>query len=228
MALQYIGHRGACGHAPENTLASVRRALELGVDGIEIDVRYAHGKLWVIHDEAVGRTTDGHGRLGELTPEALRRLDAGGGERIPWLEEVIGVIGGRVLLNIELKGRGAALPVAAMLEEAVAGGVSREQFLISSFEIDELRRLRGSRWPLGALFESPPPDALEIARGLPAVSVHLDWRSVSAPFVHAAHAAGLRVLVYTVNTVSEATRMLQMGVDGIFSDFPDRVQLTGS
>src|SRR4029453_18194831 len=100
-----IGHRGACGHEPENTLRSIRRALELRVDGIEIDVRLAGGELVVLHDARVDRTTNGHGYVFRKSLRELRLLDAGKGERIPTLREVFETVDRHAFINVELKGR---------------------------------------------------------------------------------------------------------------------------
>lgn len=103
-----FGHRGACGHEPENTLRSVRRALELGADGIEVDVHLADGRLVVIHDDTLNRTTNGTGPVAEKSFACLRSLNAGQGERIPTLEEVFDTVNRRAIVNIELKGLGTA------------------------------------------------------------------------------------------------------------------------
>src|SRR5579862_6005632 len=95
-----FGHRGAAGHEPENTLRSVRKALELGADGIEVDVYFVDGKLVVIHDDTLNRTTNGRGRLAENTFDYLRSLDAGKGERIPTLEEIFDTVNRRAVINV--------------------------------------------------------------------------------------------------------------------------------
>jgi len=104
-----IGHRGAAGHAPENTLAAVRQGIELGVDFVEIDVRRtADGVLVALHDATVNRTTNGRGRVEALSLGEVRKLDAGNGERIPTVEEVLQMAGGRTGLMLELKVDGLA------------------------------------------------------------------------------------------------------------------------
>jgi len=107
-----IGHRGAAGHAPENTLASFRKAIELGLDMTELDVHVcASGELVVIHDENVDRTTNSKGWVSKLSLTELKRLDAGAGETVPTLAEVLDLLKDRIMLNIELKGLGTAEPV---------------------------------------------------------------------------------------------------------------------
>ncbi len=107
-----IGHRGAAGHEPENTLLSLNKAVELGCDMTEIDVHVcASGEVVVIHDEEVYRTTNGTGFVSQMSLDALKALDAGKGESIPTLEEVLSALKGRIQLNIELKGEGTPVPV---------------------------------------------------------------------------------------------------------------------
>jgi glycerophosphoryl diester phosphodiesterase len=219
-----IGHRGARGHEPENTLRSVRRALELGVDGIEVDVHLCEGRLVVIHDRRVDRTTNGRGRVSRKRFDALRALDAGRGEQIPTLEEVIEVINRRVFLNVELKGRGTAGPVREVIERAVReAGWSYGDFLVSSFHRQELRALAGGPIPLGILFSRRPRDFARLAAELGATALNTPLRYTTVKFIEAAHALGLRVFVYTVNAPADIHRIRTAGADGIFTDFPDRV-----
>jgi glycerophosphoryl diester phosphodiesterase len=219
-----IGHRGACGHEPENTLRSVRRALALGAHGIEIDVYYVHGELIVIHDPRLERTTDGRGEVRRKTFAELRALDAGHGERIPTLREVFETVQRRVFLNIELKGPRTAAPVAALIGEYVAAhGWRYEDFLVSSFRRRELRAIADPRLPIGLLLTRPTRLYALSARRVRASSVHPAARFVTARFVQDAHRRGLRVFAYTANTPAEIARLRRLGVDGVFTDFPERV-----
>lgn len=219
-----IGHRGARGHEPENTLRSIRRALELGADGVEVDVYFSGGNLVVIHDETLERTTNGTGRVEEKSFDYLRSLDAGRGEKIPALREVFDAVDRRAFVNIELKGRRTAEPVAGLIAEYVdRHGWSREDFLVSSFDHEELGKLAGRGIRLGVLFTKPPPDSIAIAKSLGAHSVHIASRFAGREFVEEAHAGGLRVFVYTVNSAAAIARMRRFGTDGVFTDYPDRV-----
>src|SRR6202012_4908706 len=114
-----FGHRGARGHEPENTVRSVRRALELGADGVEVDVHLADGELVVIHDETMFRTNNGRGHVADKTFAELRLLDAGAGERIPTLAEIFDAVNRRAVINVELKGPHTAAPVAELIVEYV-------------------------------------------------------------------------------------------------------------
>ena len=128
--VKVIGHRGAAGLEPENTLRSIGKAIELGVDQVEIDVRLTKDRrLVVIHDPTVGRTTNGQGYVKDFTFEELRRLDAGKGERIPSLEEVLSLTKGKIVLQIELKEEGTARPVVRLIESMDAEGDA----ILSSF-----------------------------------------------------------------------------------------------
>jgi len=215
-----IGHRGAAGHAPENTLLSLREAVRLGADWVEIDVRQACDRLFVLHDGRVDRTTDGTGRLDRMDTEQIRSLDAGSGERIPFLSEVLETVAGRTGLNIEIKTRGTAGPLCRILRTC-----PREKILISSFHFEELRELRrlDDHIRIGPLFVRPPRDILKRMRSLCAWSVHLDHRFISRPLVERIHDAGINVFVYTVNRIGAIRQAIEAGVDGIISDYPERV-----
>lgn len=218
-----IGHRGAAGLEPENTIRSVRRALAMGVDGIEIDVHWVDGALLVIHDDRLNRTTNGTGLLRHHTVTQLRALDAGLGERIPLLAEVLDAVDRRALVNIELKGRRTAQPVLALLREyTTQRGWTPQDFLISSFRRSELRQLPGAGFPIGILFAASPRLFRRIARDLGAASINVPLNRVTPGLVARVHKDGRKLLVYTVNAPEDMDRMQRLGVDGIFTDFPDR------
>lgn len=219
-----FGHRGAAGHAPENTLQSIAAGLAYGVDGIEIDVRLLEDELIVLHDERLERTTTGGGHYKAMRLADLRRLDAGNGQRVPLLAEVVAVVAGRAVLNVEVKEAGIARQVVAALER-VAPAACLADILLSSFDeatTTELATLCGSM-RLGVLYEDGFTAALARAEALAAWSLHLPLLDVGPAAVAAAHAAGLRVYVYTVNAHEDIARCQAAGVDGVFSDYPDRV-----
>lgn len=219
-----IGHRGACGHEPENTLRSIRRALELGAHGIEIDVRLVDGELIVFHDSRLERTTDGRGAVARKRFADLRALDAGMGERIPTLREVFETVDRRAFINIELKGGRTAAPVEALIREFIEQhGWSYEHFLVSSFHHRELRAIGDPLIRIGLLLARPSRLYSVSARRVRAWSVQPALRYTSARFVEDAHRRGYRVFVYTVNEPADVERMRGLGVDGIFTDFPERV-----
>ncbi len=227
-----IGHRGAAGHEPENTLRSLRRALEMGADGVEIDVRLsADGALMVFHDAKLRRITGARGTLASQTAAQLRRLDAGKGERIPTLPEVLDLLDGKHLLNIELKAPGTAAPTLRALRHSLEKGAlwNSSNLIISSFDRRELLALRtaldncpvtGPRTGVGLLLARRP---LSLKRWLEAIrptSLHLS-RSLPG-LIKRGKQHDLRVLIYTVNEIAEMRHLRDLGADGIFTDFPDR------
>ncbi len=223
-----IGHRGAKGIEPENTLRSIRRALDLGVDGVEVDVYLAGGQLVVIHDDTLERTTNGRGCVEAQSFDYLRSLDAGQGEKIPILPEVFDTVNRRALINVELKGSQTAEPVFDLIGEYVRErGWAGEDFLVSSFDLGELGKLKGRGMRLGLLFSEPPPDCLALAKAMGAYSIHIASRFASAPLFAAAHSAGMKAFVYTVNSAREIGKIRAMGADGIFTDRPDRALAAG-
>ena len=219
-----IGHRGAAGYEPENTLRSIRRAIELGAHGVEVDVYFVDGQLVVFHDATLERTTNGSGSLVRKTFAHLRALDAGKGERIPTLREVFETVDRRAFINIELKGRRTAAPVAGLIGEFLdRRGWSSADFLVSSFNRTELRIIRDPRIRIGLLLARPTRLCWMNARRVRAWSVNPALRFATGPFIDAAHRRGYRVLVYTANAPGDIARMRDLGADGVFTDFPDRV-----
>ena len=221
-----FGHRGACGHEPENTIRSVRRALELGADGVEVDVYFADGQLVVIHDDTLARTTNGHGRVMEKHFTYLRSLDAGLGEQIPTLAEIFDAVNRRVVINVELKGLHTAAHVAALIARYITQhGWSYDDFLISSFDHEQLRETKRlcPEIRIGALIEKTSHDLIKQMKELDAWSLHATTNLVSPKLVADAHERGLKVFIYTINEPQEIARMKMLNVDGVFSDFPDRV-----
>ncbi|MEX0942166.1 MAG: glycerophosphodiester phosphodiesterase family protein [Pseudomonadales bacterium] len=217
-----IGHRGAMGYKPENTLASFELAIEMGCPWIELDVYIVDATLLVFHDETLERTTNGAGKLENHDLAYLRGLDAGDGEQIPTLGEVLDLVDGRVGVNIELKGAGTAGPVAALLDAYCEKGWHPEQFLISSFDHRELASTDPT-YRRGALFgRRSRKDYFTAAEELGAWSINLDLALVKAETVRQAHEHGFRVLVYTVNQTKDLQAMIAMGVDGIFTNYPDK------
>jgi len=201
----------------------VRRAIELGAHGIEIDVWLVDGELVVIHDASLERTTNGLGPISRKTFAQLRALDAGQGERIPTLREVFETVNRRAFVNIELKGRRTAGPVSALISEWVAErGWRYADFLVSSFHRTELRAIGDPLIPIALLLTRPTRLYALSARRVRAGAVNPALRYVTRRFIDDAHRRGLRVFVYTVNDPADIARMREWGVDGIFTDYPER------
>lgn len=220
-----IAHRGARGRAAENTLAAFEHAIELGASWIELDVRL-HGKaLLVFHDHRLERCTNGRGRLADHPLRYLRGLDAGGGERIPLLGEVLGRVGRRARINIEMKtSRGTARAVALLLKRHLKRGWRPDDFLVSSFYLPELREFRRllPQVPRGVLLCGVPLDLAACATRLGAAAVGLDQDFADPALIRDAQRRGLKVLVYTVNQPEDLAHVKKLGVDGIFTDYPER------
>ena len=218
--IEVIGHRGAAGLEPENTLRSVRRAIELGVDRVEIDVRVSRDeRLVIMHDETVDRTTNGHGYVSELTFDDLRSLDAGMGEKIPTLDEILKFTMGKAKLEIELKVPEATEPTIQLIEERNA----EKDVIVISFIHELLERVHdlNPNIKTGALFFEVPKDILQRALKAHASSIHVYYRNVNSELVKEAHRSGLEVAVWNPNRIEEMREMIGLGVDAIGSDRPD-------
>lgn len=223
-----IGHRGAMGYEPENTLRSFKKALELGVDMVELDVYVLKtGELVVIHDDKVNRTTDGKGYVIDKSFEDIRALDAGQGEKVPTLKEVFDLVDKKVPINVELKGENTAKPVAELIKNYIGEkGWTTEHFLVSSFDHYELKDFKElmPEIRVGALITGIPIGYSDYAKSLDAYSVNLNLEFINKRFVDDAHDKGFKVFVYTVNDEDDIERMRQLGVDGLFSNYPDRIK----
>ncbi len=225
-----FAHRGASGHAPENTLAAIRQALRFGVEGIELDVRLVEGVPVLYHGRRLEERTNGHGYISEAAFENLRSLDAGQGQRIPTLREALDLIDRRCRVNLELKGPGTGKAAVRVIRYYVEQrGWAYTDFLLSSFDQHELLavRQRLPSVPLGLLLCGLPLDHCAQALKLGAESLHLSVDFIDPAIILDAHAHGLKVHVYTVNDTEDAMRLQAMGVDGIFSDFPERFAAMG-
>ncbi len=230
-----LAHRGARAVAPQNTLAAFERAVDLGADGIELDVRLsADGVPVVIHDATVDATTDGRGRVAAMTLAQLKRLDAGAwfdaafaGERVPTLEEVLEAFADRLLLNLELKSAGLRDDA---LERAVAALIERhemsERVLVSCFNPLALRRIKqlDPHLPVGLLSAAETSFALRrrwSASIAPHEARHPEHTIVDADYIAWARQHGYRVVTWTVDEPDEMRRLIDLGVDGIITNRPD-------
>jgi glycerophosphoryl diester phosphodiesterase len=225
--LLVIGHRGARGHLAENTLPSIAKALELGVDGIEIDVfRCASEELVVFHDQTLEKLTNATGYIEQLDLDSIRNIEVLNGFTIPTLEEVLNLINGRAMLNIELKGSQTAILTDQMLQTFFEKETwSAEKILISSFDWEELKLFYevNQKVPIAILTEDDPLDALPIAKELNAVAINPNYKSLNKENLTKIHKKGLKIYPWTVNQPEEISALLALGVDGIITDFPERV-----
>lgn len=230
LARPVIAHRGASGEYPENTLLAFARGLEQGADALELDVRLtADGVPVVLHDATLERTTDQTGPVSALAWRDLRRANAGRGERIPALAEVLERFPKTPLL-IEVKDRGAGGPVLALLRKHHA----ERRVLVGAFRRAALRPFLGSEC-------ARAPSRAEVVAFWAGARLGLPWRLggyrafsvpersgplrvVDGSFVRAASRAGLPVHVWTVNDPSDALRLRALGVCGIITNYPGRMR----
>lgn len=215
-----IGHRGAAGLAPENTLLSFRKALNLGVHMIELDIHETlDGHLVCIHDSSVDRTTDGTGNVAELTLQELRRFDAGQGEKIPLLHEVLDMARNRMKVNIELKTLGVEKDVIDLI---VARKMIHE-VIVSSFFHGTLLAIKelNSEIRTAILIDTPKDDLISYTLELGSNAINPKFSFVSNTMIEDAHRHSLKIYPWTVNDTSQMMELLIMGVDGIITDYPN-------
>lgn len=227
-----IAHRGASGAAPENTMAAFRKAIEMGSDMIEIDIqRTRDGHLVVFHDRTLGRTSNGSGVLRDHTLDELRQLDAGSwfgeefvGEPIPTLVEVLELVRGRCEINIEIKNLPYQDPEieATLLKTLAETAFPLNETIISSFDHVSLARLSKlePNIPTAALFGGLPASLA----GMDTPILHPHWNGVTAGFMAMAKEAGRKVNVYTVDKPHLWGEMIEAGVDGIITNYPDQLR----
>lgn len=226
-SLRCIAHRGGSQRFTENTLAAFEEALQLGVDAIELDVWNIAGELLITHDRRLGKSLPGHGLLLAQSPMELRQLLLPCGNRLTTLADVLELVGDRAMLNIELKGPDCVGPVAELLEAFdQRRGLGWDHYLISSFDHPQLLACK-QRLPQvkrGILISHIPLDYAAGFAALEAYSLHPCIDFINAELVRDAQARGLKVWVYTVNEEEDMQKMAELGVDGVFTDYPARLQ----
>ncbi|MFL0584755.1 glycerophosphodiester phosphodiesterase [Solibacillus silvestris] len=234
-----VAHRGATAYTPENTIAAFDLAVDMKADYIEIDVqRSKDGELVLIHDTTVDRTTDGTGKVGDLTLEQLRSLDAGSwkgeqfaGEPIPTFEEILDHYHGKIGILIELKAPelypGIEEQVAAALIERNLHKPQNEKIIIQSFNFESIKKMDQllPKVPIGVLTSNRADTTLE---ALQEFSTYADWFNpsygiVTKELVNQVHSLGMQIGSWTVRSQEAADFLFEMGVDAIISDYPDYV-----
>jgi glycerophosphoryl diester phosphodiesterase len=221
-----IGHRGAKAHIAENTLASFEEAFRRGANGIELDVhRCATGELVVIHDFTVDRTTDGSGEISKMSFNDLQKLVVEGQHQIPTLQEALDLVGPDRFINIEMKGQHTAKAVADVVEGYIAKGFSYDNIIVSSFQHEELEAMYATnkKIHLGVLTQASVAEALELAEKVKAKALHPHFSLLTERNVKKAQDAGYKIYTWTVNEPDDIVRMKSYGVDGIISDYPERL-----
>ncbi|QYJ79286.1 glycerophosphodiester phosphodiesterase [Shewanella acanthi] len=219
-----FAHRGASGYVAENTLAAMAKALELGAKAIELDVHNVEGELVVFHDRRLDSKSSGQGLIHLVNREYLSSIHVKG-HAIPTLWQVLELIAGRCIVNIELKGINTVEPLLTLYPKAINElRFTSEQLLISSFNHPYLREVKQAlpNALVAPLLASIPLDGAAVVSELNAYSINLDISFINQALVNDAHQRGAKVFVYTVDNEDDIYALKQMGVDGVFSNFPDK------
>lgn len=220
-----IGHRGAKGYQPENTLESIKQALAFKVDGIEIDVHLsADGELMVIHDDTIDRTTNGQGFVNQYTSAQLKKFTIDEIHKIPTLIEVLDTIKKKCFINIELKNSDTAKKTVELINTYITEKKwTYNHFLISSFEMKTLNEVRAldSNILIGILNANDIDQANAMAKYLDAYSIHPSFHLLTRENTLAMKKKKYKIIPWTVNNINDIEKMKAFGVDGIISDFPD-------
>jgi len=224
--IECFGHRGAAGHEPGNTLLSIKCGLELGADWIEVDVHAAGTHLAVIHDETLEKSTNGFGLVKTKPWDYVRSLDAGKGQKIPTLREVIDCVDRRAGLVIEIKNHDAASLVVTEIHNAIFNrGWKYKQFIVSSLNYMELQLIQcyDPQIRIALITGGIAADYAKIAEQIGAYSLVADRSSITHQLVEEVHVRGLKIVAGGVDTEQEYLLMESMDVDGVVTDYPDRV-----
>ncbi|KTC68063.1 glycerophosphoryl diester esterase [Legionella birminghamensis] len=230
-----IGHRGAAGYAPENTQASFDKALALGCTAVEFDIMLtADGEPYVFHDENLKRTTNGQGELGLVNADYVKNLDAGSwfskqykSEKVLHFRDLIKwLVFSNVTANVEIKpypGTAEQTAITVLSYINRFWPQSREMPLVSSFDYNVLSLCRSlsPELPLGLLLDRWEKDWLKKAKELQCFSIHINRRALTAERVKEIKDQGYQLYVYTVNWKRQAKKLIEWGVDAVFSDYPD-------
>ncbi|WNM19950.1 glycerophosphodiester phosphodiesterase [Flavobacterium capsici] len=222
-----IGHRGAKGHVAENTLASFQKALDLGVDMIELDVhRCASGEIIVLHDETLDRTTSGSGKVTDLTLSQLKMVSIEVEHQVPTLTEVLDLIHRKCVVNIELKGANTAKGTLDILATYIGEkGWQPTDFILSSFDwlaLEEVHQLNPNI-PIGVLTATDIDLAIGFAKFSKAVAIHPYYHLLTTETVAKMRENQFKIFPWTVNEPEDITFVKSLAVDGIISDYPERV-----
>lgn len=226
MQLLKIGHRGAKGHVTENTLESIQKALKLGVDGIEIDVhRCASGELVVFHDFTLDRVSDGTGNISKFTLKELKKIKVKGDYEIPTLSQVLALVNNKCLLNIELKGQDTANEASRLIDFYVEKkGWDYQNLIVSSFQSSLLESVFkiNKNIPLGVITDTSLDKAVAFAKTVDAGFIYADHTMLTQENVEDLK-KDFKVFAFTVNNLKPIKRIKSYEVDGIITDYPDRL-----
>ena len=221
------GHRGAMGHETENTLASIKKGMELKADMLEIDVfKIKTGEMVVFHDDDLDRITNAKGKIEDYSFDDLRKVLVAGKHQIPTLQEVIETIDKKVVLNIELKGTNTATDTYRIIEEYKKKGWSNKDFFISSFRVEELQTMRSlsKEITIGLLaYKDPIANIIKTAKTLNAQAINPYYKTLTTENVAIMKANNFKIYPWTVNEPIDINNLQALKVNGIITDYPERI-----
>jgi glycerophosphoryl diester phosphodiesterase len=222
-----IAHRGAKAYEPENTLQAFQKALELNADGIELDVHLsADGHVIVIHDETIDKMTNGKGHVNTFSLSELKSFRIADQHEIPTLKEVFDLVNKKCFINIELKNADTLTKVVSLIDEYVSDkNWSYDHFIVSSFDWNALQQVHNldSKIPIGVLTETDLHLAVAFAETIKAKAIHPYYHLLNAENVKEIQEKGFLVLPWTVNIKEDIQKIKSYKVNGIISDFPDKI-----
>ncbi len=222
-----IAHRGASGSEPENTLVAFSKAVEEKADAIECDVQICKsGEIMVFHDSKLKRITGAKGKIKKRKLAGLKKLDAGKGQTIPTLKEMLVHLDANIDLNIELKSKKTSVPTGMLIQNAIRTGQWKaENFFISSFNYKELKRFHEicPEISTALLYNRRPKKIKKRVKVLQPIAVHYNVRTVKKKWIDLAHDYGLKVYVWTVDDPKVAKILYVDGVDGFFTNYPEKL-----
>ena len=229
MNILRIGHRGSKGYVAENTLESINHAILLGVDGIEIDIfKCLSGELVLSHENDLKRLTGKSGQLEKLTLNELKKILVVGKYEIPTLTDVLRRIRTPLFVNIELKGLNTAQATSKIIVNLSKSTSWRlENFIVSSFYWDELEQFRSidKNTPVGVLASKSMSinEAIEFGKKINAQAIHPNFKLLNEKTVKKIKNNGFKIYTWTVNDKDDINFMKKLKVDGIISDYPDKI-----
>lgn len=218
------------GHVLENTIESVQKAIELNVDGIEIDVfKSKTGELVVYHDPFLSRLSNSNAFIEQISLDSIKKIELIGGYFIPTLKEIVDIIPEKIFLNIELKGQDTAFETNKIIINYLNSyNFPVSKFIISSFRWDELKKIRSINKdiPIAILVDSlyKIDDAIKLAKQINAVALNPNKEFITKEIVNKIQSKNIKVYPYTINTPRNIRRMRSMGVDAIITDYPERIK----
>ena len=218
------------GHVLENTIESVQKAIELNVDGIEIDVfKSKTGELVVYHDPFLSRLSNSNAFIEQISLDSIKKIELIGGYFIPTLKEIVDIIPEKIFLNIELKGQDTSFETNKIITNYLKTyNFPISKFIISSFRWDELKKIRSINKdiPIAILVDSlyKIDDAIKLAKQINAVALNPNKEFITKEIVNKIQSKNIKVYPYTINTPRNIRKMRSMGVDAIITDYPERIK----